>query len=57
MSGHCLPQGSVLDPKLFNISVNDICKNSHILKFNLFVDDTNIFASGDNLEHLVLSIT
>ena len=47
-----LPQGSILGPKLFNMYINDICKTSQVLKFILFADDTNIFASGDDLQQL-----
>ena len=41
-----VPQGSILGPKLFVLYVNDICNISKVLKFILFVDDTNIFCSG-----------
>jgi len=52
-----LPQGSILGPKLFNMYINDICKTSKILRFILFADDTNIFASGNDLQQLCQIVT
>ena len=42
-------QGSILGPRLFVLYVNDICNISTLVKFILFVDDTNIFCAGNNL--------
>lgn len=47
----------MLGPKLFDIYINDICKTSQILRFAFFADDTNIVAVGDNLAHLLQSVT
>ena len=47
-----VPQGSVLGPILFSIYVNDMA-NATILQPRLFADDTNIFASGTNIDVLI----
>ena len=46
-------QGSVLGPLLFIIYINDIVNSSALLKFILFADDTNLFASHENLDSLI----
>ena len=46
-------QGSVLGPALFIIYINDIVASSSLLKFILFADDTNLFASHNNLGELI----
>jgi hypothetical protein len=46
-----VPQGSILDPLLYLIYVNDISKftNGHIISF---VDDTSLYVSDSDLEEL-----
>lgn len=45
-----VPQGSVPGPKLF--MWYDICNVSKLFNIYIFVDDTNLFSSGSDLEQL-----
>jgi retron-type reverse transcriptase len=47
-----VPQGSVLEPLLFFIYINDICESSEIFKFFLFADDTNLLYADKDLKML-----
>ena len=44
-----VPQGSVLDPLLFLIYVNNVASVSKVLKFYYFADDTSIYFDCDDL--------
>ena len=46
-----VPQGSVLDPQLLLLYINDICNVSTLIKCILFADDT-IFFSGKCIKYI-----
>ena len=48
-----VPQGSILGPLLFIISVNAICNVSPMLFKILYADDTCVMISGNHLNDLI----
>ena len=48
-------QGSVLEPLLFLLYINDIHTCSNLLSFILFADDINLFISGKNIEETLVN--
>ena len=51
-----VPQGSSLGHLLFLIYINDLPNCSEFLSFKIFADDTNLFASGEDLKSLELQM-
>ena len=47
-----VPQGSVTEPTLFLIYINDMCNVSDALDMVQFADDTTLYMVGDNLTEL-----
>ena len=47
-----VPQGSILGPLLFLLSVNDLQHASKIIKAIMFADDTNFFYSDNNIKNM-----
>ena len=48
-----VPQGSILDPKLFLIFVNDLAESLTNRELYLFADDRTIFNFGENNNDIV----
>ena len=47
-----VPQGSILGPLFFLLSINDVKNASNLLNLILFADDTNVFMSHKDLNYL-----
>ena len=45
-----------MGPKLFMLCINDICSFSHVLKFILFADYTNVLCSGSDIVQLSIIV-
>ena len=48
-----IPQGSILDPLLFIIYMNDICSVSDLLYTILYADDTSVLLNGKHINDLM----
>ena len=53
---YSVPQGSVLDPLLFLIYINDLPNVTKKLQFYIFADDTNIYCESNTLESLAKTV-
>ena len=47
-----VPQGSVLGPLLFVLSINDLNQEIRFCKFHHFADDTNLLCLGNSIKKL-----
>ena len=51
-----IPQGSILDPLLFLLHINDLPNVSPVLDPIMYADDTNLFYSNNDIETLFSAI-
>ena len=51
-----VPQGSILEPLLCLIYVDDLCNASNMLDRIMFADDTNLFFSHRNISTVFLTV-
>ena len=54
---HGVPQGSILGLLLLFILYNDMRNCSNIFEFILFADDTNLFASGNDINQIMFLVS
>ena len=48
-----IPQGSILGPQLFSIYINDLVNSLKIFNLVLFADDSCVYHSHQNIDHLI----